>query len=103
VLLVLLNDSNISKGHIPGKVFECLASGKKIICIGNKEGDTAKIVTQYCICNTAFNFSDKIETSILSQIIESMPSTKKSTELNKYSRENLTRILSTELNKLSPS
>lgn len=44
VLLLLLNNTDISKGHIPGKLFEYLAAGRPILAIGPEDGDVAEIL-----------------------------------------------------------
>src|SRR5690606_30478539 len=47
VLLLLLNRSANSAGHIPGKFFEYSASGKPVLALGNPEGDVANFLAQY--------------------------------------------------------
>ncbi|TKG90129.1 glycosyltransferase [Puteibacter caeruleilacunae] len=44
LLLLILNNSHIVKGNIPGKFFEYLGSGKPILAIGSEEGDVAEIL-----------------------------------------------------------
>ena len=44
VLLVLLNHAPNAKGRVPGKLFEGLASGKPILCLGPTDSDAATIV-----------------------------------------------------------
>lgn len=46
VLLLVLNDVPNAKGHIPGKLFEYLASGRPILGIGPVDGDAARIVEE---------------------------------------------------------
>ena len=101
VLLVLLNDSNISKGHIPGKVFECLASGKKVISVGNKQGDAAKIL-QDAIAEQSLNidFADEIEVEVLKEFFQNEGKAASVDKLSMYTRESLTEKLATQLNKL---
>lgn len=43
LLLLLINDSSNSYGIIPGKLFEYIASGRPILCLGNTESDAANI------------------------------------------------------------
>jgi hypothetical protein len=45
LLLLLQNDSDNAKGHLPGKFFEYLGANKKILCVGNTESDLSKILT----------------------------------------------------------
>lgn len=47
VLLLLLNRSANSAGHIPGKFFEYNASGKPVLALGNPEGDVAGFLTEH--------------------------------------------------------
>ena len=44
VLLLLQNNSENAKGHLPGKFFEYLGANRKILCVGNKESDLAEIL-----------------------------------------------------------
>ncbi len=46
LLLLLLNDSENAKGHIPGKLFEYLASDRPILAFGPTDGDAAKIINE---------------------------------------------------------
>lgn len=43
--LLLLNQSENAKGHIPGKFFEYAASGKPIFGIGHPDSDVGKMIT----------------------------------------------------------
>ena len=43
-MLLLLNNSKNAEGHIPGKLFEYLASNRPILSIGSTEGDVANIL-----------------------------------------------------------
>ena len=44
VLLLIIPDHYSNKSIITGKVFEYLASGKPILCIGPEDGDAADII-----------------------------------------------------------
>ncbi len=46
VLLLILTNTKNAKGNIPGKVFEYMATGRKIVALGDPEGDTAQILRQ---------------------------------------------------------
>jgi glycosyltransferase involved in cell wall biosynthesis len=46
VLLLLLNDTDNAKGHLPGKLFEYLASNRNILAMGDIEGDSSKIIQE---------------------------------------------------------
>lgn len=46
VLLLLLNNTPNVLGVVPGKLFEYMASGRPLLAIGPKEGDSARIITE---------------------------------------------------------
>jgi glycosyltransferase involved in cell wall biosynthesis len=58
VLILVLNDVPNAKGHIPGKLFEYLAAGRPIICVGPADGDAARILSE-TKSGKAFDFDDK--------------------------------------------
>ena len=49
LLLLSINQSNNSKGILPGKLFEYLATSKPILAIGPKDGDINKVMTKLSI------------------------------------------------------
>lgn len=57
VLLLLINDSPNAKGVLTGKVFEYLASGRPILCIGPVDGDAAEVI-QSSKSGTVVDFKD---------------------------------------------
>jgi glycosyltransferase involved in cell wall biosynthesis len=46
VLLLSINNTPNAKGVITGKIFEYLASGRPILCIGPEDGDAAHIINE---------------------------------------------------------
>lgn len=46
LLLLLQNDSENARGHLPGKLFEYLGAQRKILCIGNQRSDLAEILQE---------------------------------------------------------
>ena len=58
VLLLLVNNTPNAKGILTGKLFEYLASGRPILCIGPEDGDAAQILTQ-THAGTTVGFEDK--------------------------------------------
>ena len=46
VLLLLMNDTPNVLGVVPGKLFEYMASGRPLLAIGPKNGDSARIITE---------------------------------------------------------
>ena len=71
LLLLVIPKVENSKGILTGKLFEYLATGNKILCIGPKEGDASKIINN---CNAGIVFDrnqkDKIKKYILNHYIE---------------------------------
>ena len=61
LLLLIIPDHFSNKGIITGKLFEYLASGKPVICLGPADGDAAEILeaTAHGKC-TAYNDREKI-------------------------------------------
>ncbi len=58
VLILLLNNSSNSGGHIPGKLFEYLRAGKPILALGKPGGDVDRIL-QETGCGQCFAFDDE--------------------------------------------
>ena len=46
LLLLPVNDTPDAMGRIPGKLFEYLAAKRPILCIGPKEGDSARVISE---------------------------------------------------------
>ena len=44
LLLLLINETPGNEGILPGKMFEYIAVGKPILCIGNPDGDCARVI-----------------------------------------------------------
>lgn len=65
VLLLMVNRTPTAKGIITGKVFEYLASGRPIVCIGPYDGDAARVLneaqTGYMV---GFDETEKMKTVI---------------------------------------
>lgn len=103
VLLLLLNDTKIVKGHIPGKFFEYLVSGKPIICINPKDGDCARILYECHAGFTIDNGNMKIFKETVQDYYESFKRKQmhlRSPSINKYSRKKLTKMLADQLDML---
>ena len=58
VLLLLINNTPNAKGILTGKLFEYLASGRPILCIGPEDGDAARVISQ-AKAGTTVGFDDK--------------------------------------------
>ncbi len=46
ILVLAINDSKASNGRIPAKLFEYLAAGSPIVCLGNDSGDAAELINK---------------------------------------------------------
>lgn len=44
VLLLILTNTKNAKGNIPGKLFEYMATGRKIVALGDPDGDSSQIL-----------------------------------------------------------
>lgn len=95
-LLILSNfDLEKSKGIIPGKIFEYIASGNKVIAIGPKNGDVEKILKE---TNSGKYFDYTQETEIQDFIKQNLQdwesgSIEKSKNIEQFHRKNLTQKL----------
>lgn len=100
LLLLIEIDSDITKGIIPGKVFEYIASGRPILAIGPKDSDFARIIgeTQTGIFTT-YDESAKIKSFLASsyKTYQSGSLTVLAVGIEKYSRKNLTAQLAAVL------
>ena len=97
-MLLLTNFPNeSSKGIIPGKLFEYLATGKKIISFGPKDSDVSKIISE-TKAGKHFTYSEKEE--IKNYILDIFELWKNgqlkanSGNIQQFSRENLSKKLS---------
>lgn len=89
LLLLIIPEHISNKSIITGKIFEYLASGKPVICIGPTDGDAAEIIRESG-CGAVFGYDDSegVCGYLTSIVKDSDGSTKTSTE--KYSRIELT-------------
>lgn len=103
-LLLITNFPNeSSKGIIPGKLFEYLATGKKIISFGPKEADVETILNK----TKAGKHFDYVENMEIQEFIFSLyedwkigKSIQNSADINEFSRRELTRELAFRLESL---
>ena len=97
ILLITNFDRDTSKGIIPGKLFEYLAVGKKIVSFGPKESDVADILKETG-SGRHFGYADNQE--IKNYILEIYQQWKTGNleanqqSVQQYSRRNLTKKLS---------
>ncbi|MDX8338077.1 glycosyltransferase [Draconibacterium sp. IB214405] len=98
-LLLLLNNSKNAQGHIPGKFFEYIASGKPVLAMAPENSDVAGIIQENKIgfaCD--FEDKDKVKKAILDIFIDKVKATETKTA-EQYSRKNLTAKLTELLGK----
>lgn len=96
-LLLVIPEHKSSKSIITGKLFEYLASGKPVICLGPPDGDAAGILRD-CSHGQTFGYSDAAGIYDYIKAIISNPDLveKKAPEI--YSRRNIVRNLVALLN-----
>ena len=91
-LLLIIPDHHSSRSIITGKLFEYLASGKPIICLGPADGDAAQILEETGHGKT-FNYNDSEGIAEYLQILVSNPEITEKVSPSIYSRENLVKRL----------
>ena len=93
VLLLFVNNTPNAKGILTGKIFEYMASGRPILCIGPEDGDSARVLNETQTGITVdFNDKEKMKSIILdlmSKYQENQLITKNNAAVEKYSRRNL--------------
>jgi len=88
VLLLVIPDHASSGSIITGKLFEYLASGKPIICIGPVDGDAAGIIEETGHGRT-FSYDDSVGIAEYLTSLSLNPVISEKASPAKYSRENL--------------
>jgi glycosyltransferase involved in cell wall biosynthesis len=92
VLLLIIPDHRSNKSIITGKIFEYIASGKPIVCLGPPDGDAAVIIASSGHGRTfAYSESTAISEYLSSSLSEKSVNEKISSDI--YSRKELTRKL----------
>ncbi len=97
LLLLIEIDAEITRGIIPGKIFEYLAAERPILGIGPRDADVAKIITDtnsgtYCL----YTDKEKIKSFILNEFTSPISSNTLTNRkiISKYHRKTLTSQLS---------
>ena len=93
VLLLFVNNSPNAKGILTGKIFEYMASGRPILAIGPKDGDTA-IILDETKSGVIVDFEDKegmkeVILDLFSKYKANQLITKENESVKKYSRRAL--------------
>jgi glycosyltransferase involved in cell wall biosynthesis len=99
VLLLIIPDHKSSGSIITGKLFEYLASGKRVICLGPREGDAAQIIKD-CGQGMTFSYTDADGISSYLEALITKPHETGSKPPEKYSRKNLSGELARLLNSI---
>ena len=103
LLLLLMPDSEPrAKGLLTGKLFEYMASGRPILCIGPEDGDAARILRETGAGQTV-SFGDKekmkdILQDLYQKYLDKDLPDNTSEEVEKYSRKAMTLLYSKLLN-----
>lgn len=107
ILLLTNFDNNASRGIIPGKIFEYMATSNPILAVGPADADVEKILNDTS-AGAYFNHQDI--TAIQSYIkllythwLNSIPNNSQINQeaVNRFTRENLTKQLSAAIEKVS--
>ncbi len=97
ILLITNFPNETSKGIIPGKIFEYLATGKQILSFGPNEADVSKILDD---TQAGRHFSYRDSEAVKSFVLEKFELWKSGTDqkniqnIEQFSRKNLTKRLS---------
>ncbi len=96
MLLLIIPDHQTNKSIITGKLFEYLASGKPVICLGPVDGDAAGIIRETGHGKT-FDYYDSEGISEYIKVLISNPEITEKSSPSIYSRENLVKRVVTLL------
>ncbi|MBE0651812.1 MAG: glycosyltransferase family 4 protein [Bacteroidales bacterium] len=106
VLILLINNTPNSKLILTGKIFEYLASGRPIICIGPPDGDAAEVI-RLTKSGSVFDFdeTENLKTEILRLFDEfsSGKVTPRNKDVQQFERKNLTSKMAGVLDKIMES
>jgi glycosyltransferase involved in cell wall biosynthesis len=95
LLLLIIPEAGDSRLIITGKIYEYIASGKPILCLGPKEGEAALLISKLHN-GRCFNYNDSENIENYISDIKEHPVTLKN-DTAAYSRRNLTRRLASVL------
>ena len=105
VLLLFINNTPNAKGILTGKLFEYIAAGRPILCIGPEDGDAARIIKEAKSGTTiGFENKEKMKEVVLEYFrqfnSDSLPN-HETTSIEKYSRKALAGEYAKLLKKIS--
>lgn len=97
LLLLLQNDTKNAMGHIPGKVFEYLATEKPILALAKKESDVGKIIEEAGAGEVCSSDNDRRMFDVIQAMYycwsEQNTKAEHVSRNNKYTRKELTKAL----------
>ena len=93
VLLLFINNTPNAKGILTGKLFEYIAAGRPILCIGPEDGDAARLLDE-TQAGTTVGFENKekmkaIIKGLYQSYLENGLPSNRNKEIEKYSRKAL--------------
>jgi hypothetical protein len=103
ILLLFINNTANAGMVVTGKIFEYLVSGRPILCIGPSDGDAARIISEtHTGISVEHEDLEGIREAIVSfyERFKSGMLKSQATNLEKYSRYQLTRRLAELLNEM---
>lgn len=93
LLLLILTNTKNAKGNIPGKLFEYMATGRQILALGDPKGDSASII-KTSEAGKVFSHTDETGMAQFIKNFQNIETSKKSdTNLQQFSRKNITEQL----------
>ncbi|MDR0766445.1 MAG: glycosyltransferase, partial [Odoribacteraceae bacterium] len=93
VLLLVIPDAPGSRGNLPGKLFEYIASGTPVLCLGPPDGEAARVLRS-CEAGQTFDYNDEEGIRAFLQTCRDTPSAPRDpSRAREYSRRSLTRAL----------
>jgi glycosyltransferase involved in cell wall biosynthesis len=98
-LLLIIPEHTSAKSILTGKLFEYIASGNPVICLGPTDGDAAEILTLSGAGKTFNYYDQEAVTDFLGLVADGKFSAGK-THVKDFSRDSLTRDLVKLLNEI---
>lgn len=99
VLLLIIPSHSSNRSIITGKLFEYLASGKPILCVGPGDGDAARIIEK-CKSGITCGYDESDEISAFMKNTDSYSGQSDKSAVNDFSRISLTQKIVESLNKM---
>jgi glycosyltransferase involved in cell wall biosynthesis len=96
VLLLIIPDHHSNRSILTGKLFEYLASGKPVLCLGPGDGDAAAILSESGTGKT-FAYNDFVSIAAYLSVLLNVISNPPDNKIKKFSRKELTNHLTSIL------